>query len=171
MLYTYDLHNAISQCYFNKEGRKERKERRKGRKLMLKVPSLLPDNLNIFMGMLNSFHLLFFFLQCPIFNFLVHFQCFTHCIFILKMFACVHAQSCLTILGHHSRPGSSVSGIFPAGILEELESQPTQSCLTLGLYPMDCSLPGSSIVHGIFQARMLEWIAISFSRISSRPRD
>ena len=111
---------------------------------MLKVPSLLPDNLNIFMGMLNSFHLLFFFLQCPIFNFLVHFQCFTHCIFILKMFACVHAQSCLTILGHHSRPGSSVSGIFPAGILEELESQPTQSCLTLGLYPMDCSLPGSS---------------------------
>ena len=35
---------------------------------------------------------------------------------------------------------------------------------------MDCSLPGSS-VHGIFQARVLEWIAISFSRGSSRPRD
>ena len=35
---------------------------------------------------------------------------------------------------------------------------------------MDCSLPGSS-VHGIFQARTLEWIAISFSRRSSRPRD
>ena len=34
---------------------------------------------------------------------------------------------------------------------------------------MDCSLPGSS-VHGIFQARVLEWIAISFSRGSSRPR-
>ena len=29
--------------------------------------------------------------------------------------------------------------------------------------PMDCSLPGSS-VHGIFQARVLEWVAISFSR-------
>ena len=29
-------------------------------------------------------------------------------------------------------------------------------------YPMDCSLPGSS-VHGIFQARILEWVAISFS--------
>ena len=38
----------------------------------------------------------------------------------------------------------------------------TQSCLTL-CDPMDCSLPGSS-VHGIFQARVLEWVAISFSR-------
>ena len=37
--------------------------------------------------------------------------------------------------------------------------------------PMDkCSPPGSS-VHGILQARMLEWVAISFSRGSSRPRD
>ena len=35
---------------------------------------------------------------------------------------------------------------------------------------MDCSLPGSS-VHGIFQARTLEWVAISFSRGSSQPRD
>ena len=36
--------------------------------------------------------------------------------------------------------------------------------------PMDCSLPGSSI-HGNFQARILEWIAISSSRASSGPRD
>ena len=36
--------------------------------------------------------------------------------------------------------------------------------------PMGCSPPGSS-VHGIFQARILEWVAISFSRGSSRPRD
>ena len=36
--------------------------------------------------------------------------------------------------------------------------------------PMDCSPPGSS-VHGILQARILEWIAISFSRGSSWPRD
>ena len=35
---------------------------------------------------------------------------------------------------------------------------------------MDCSLPGFS-VHGIFQTRRLEWVAISFSRGSSRPRD
>ena len=36
-----------------------------------------------------------------------------------------------------------------------------QSCPTLS-DPMDCSLPGSS-VHGIFQARVLEWVAIAFS--------
>ena len=48
-------------------------------------------------------------------------------------------------------------------------SEIAQSCPTL-CKPMDCSLPGSSI-HGIFKARILEWVAISFSRRSSRPRD
>ena len=42
------------------------------------------------------------------------------------------------------------------------ESEVTRSCLTLS-DPMDCSLPGSSI-HGIFQARVLEWGAIAFSK-------
>ena len=46
-----------------------------------------------------------------------------------------------------------------------IDSEVTQSCPTL-CDPMDCSLPGSS-VHGIFQAIVLEWIAISFSRGSS----
>ena len=45
------------------------------------------------------------------------------------------------------------------------KSKVTQSCLTL-CDPMDCSLPGSS-VHRIFQARVLERVAISFSRRSS----
>ena len=45
------------------------------------------------------------------------------------------------------------------------ESEVTQSCLTL-IDPMDCSLPGSS-VHGIFQARVLEWGAIAFYMFSS----
>ena len=48
-------------------------------------------------------------------------------------------------------------------------SEVAQSCLTL-CNPMNCSLPGSS-VHGIFRARILEWVAISFSRGSSQPRD
>ena len=43
-----------------------------------------------------------------------------------------------------------------------------QSCLTL-CDPMDCSSPGSS-VNGILQARILEWVAIPFSRGSSQPR-
>ena len=46
------------------------------------------------------------------------------------------------------------------------ESEVAQSCLTLS-DPMDCSLPGSSI-HGIFQARVLEWGDIAFS--SQGPR-
>ena len=45
------------------------------------------------------------------------------------------------------------------------ESEVTQSCPTLN-DPKDCSLPGSSSVHGIFQARVLEWGAIAFSEIS-----
>ena len=48
-------------------------------------------------------------------------------------------------------------------------SEVTQSCLTL-CDPMNCSLPGS-LVHGIFQARILEWVTICFSRVSSQPRD
>ena len=53
--------------------------------------------------------------------------------------------------------------------IPESESEVTQSCLTLS-DPMDCSLPGSS-VRGIFQARVVEWVAISFSKESSQPRD
>ena len=45
----------------------------------------------------------------------------------------------------------------------------TQSCLIL-CDPMDCGLPGSSVL-GISQARILEWVAISHSKKSSRPRD
>ena len=44
-----------------------------------------------------------------------------------------------------------------------------KSCATL-CHSMDCGPPGSS-VHGISQARILEWVAISFSRGSSQPRD
>ena len=51
----------------------------------------------------------------------------------------------------------------------ESESEVAQSCLTL-CDPVDCSLPGFS-VHGILQARVLEWVAISFSRGSSQHRD
>ena len=47
------------------------------------------------------------------------------------------------------------------------ESKVAQSCPTFS-DPMDCSLPGSSI-HGIFQARVLEWGAIAFSDIQMTP--
>ena len=46
----------------------------------------------------------------------------------------------------------------------------SHSVMPNSLWPHGLSLPGSS-VHGILQARILEWVAISFSRGSSRPRD
>ena len=55
------------------------------------------------------------------------------------------------------------------GRCKSLKSEVTQSCPTL-CDPMDFSLP-DSFVQGIFQARILEWVAISFSRRSSPTRD
>ena len=58
---------------------------------------------------------------------------------------------------------------FSIGKSEVKWSEVAQSCPTL-CDPIDSSRPGSS-VHGIFQARILEWVAIFFSRGSSWPRD
>ena len=59
--------------------------------------------------------------------------------------------------------------LFTKNIGKKEKSEVTQSCPTL-CDPVDCSPPGS-FVHGIFQARTLEWVAIPFSRGSSWPRD
>ena len=64
---------------------------------------------------------------------------------------------------------SSIYSFYWSRIESERESEVTQSCPTL-CDPMDCSPPGSW-VHWIFQARILEWVAISFSRRSSQPSD
>ena len=64
---------------------------------------------------------------------------------------------------------SSLYTILSAALCKWSVSEVAQSCPTL-CDPVDCSLPGSS-VHGILQAWILEWVAISFSRGSSRPRD
>ena len=79
-------------------------------------------------------------------------------------------QSCLThmqptrLLPPRDFPGKS-TGVGCHCLLQcmkvKSEIKVAQSCPTLR-YPMDCSLPGSSI-HGIFQARVLEWDAIAFS--------
>ena len=55
-------------------------------------------------------------------------------------------------------PGKNTGLPFPSPMHE---SEKWKWCLTLS-YPMDCSPPGSNI-HGIFQARVLEWVAIAFS--------
>ena len=63
---------------------------------------------------------------------------------------------------HTSSLSPELAGGFFTTEPPESESEVAQSCLTL-LDPVDCSPPGSS-VHGILQARTLEWVAISFSR-------
>ena len=74
------------------------------------------------------------------------------------------AKSCLTLWDPmNARLLCSTPGSF---VLQYLN---VQSCPTL-CNPMDYSLPGS-LVHGIFQASILEWVAISFFRGSSQPRD
>ena len=50
-----------------------------------------------------------------------------------------------------------------------IHAQSLRSCMIL-CNPMDCS-PLRSSVHGILQARVLEWVALSYSRGSSQPRD
>ena len=69
----------------------------------------------------------------------------------------------------HPLPPPFPSSLYLSQLQGTIYSEVAQSCPTL-CDPMDCSLSGSS-VHGIFQAIVLEWIAISFSRGSSQPRD
>ena len=89
-------------------------------------------------------------------------------------------QSCPTLCDpiNGSPPGSSVTGILQARILQWvafsfsnacMHAKLLQSCPTL-CDPMDSSPPGS-YVYRILQARILEWVAISFSKRSSQPRD
>ena len=75
------------------------------------------------------------------------------------------------ILFHYFHKNSPLHSVFRSLWSNQTESESArcQSCPTL-CDPMDCSPPGSS-VHGILQARLLEWVAISFSRESSWPRD
>ena len=62
------------------------------------------------------------------------------------------------------------TSLFPGPSVAQPSSMTVaQSRLTL-FNPLDCSPPGSS-VHGILQARIWEWVAISYSRGSSQPRD
>ena len=65
-----------------------------------------------------------------------------------------------------SPPALSLSRMY---MFNFREREVAQSCPTL-CDPMGCSLPGSS-VRGIIQARVLEWVAVSFSRRSSQSRD
>ena len=77
------------------------------------------------------------------------------------------------ISDHLGRGRLCLKIVFPSPLCHSLQYLMkvlvAQSCPTL-CNPTDCSPPGSS-VHGLFQARILEWVAISFSRGSSQPRN
>ena len=102
--------------------------------------------------------------------------------FKFKLYAAAAAaakslQSCPTLRPHRRQPTrlpcpwdspGKNTGVGCHFLLQcmkvKSESEVAQSCLTLS-DPMDCSLPGFSI-HGIFQARVLEWGAIAFSTLT-----
>ena len=71
---------------------------------------------------------------------------------------------CFPLWVQYSKNSTSYSTLYCKVIVESL------SCVQLFCDPMDCSPRGSS-VPGILQARILEWVAISFSRGSFQPRD
>ena len=73
----------------------------------------------------------------------------------IKFIACVTQNTLFYMLARNILLIRNLGGL-------KSESEVSQSCPTL-CDPMDCSPPGSS-VHGISQARILEWVAISFSR-------
>ena len=69
----------------------------------------------------------------------------------------------------YNQLGKIISKLSWLELSEKVKMLATQWC-SLPATPMNCSLPGSS-VHGILQARKLEWVAIPFSRGSSWPRE
>ena len=80
-------------------------------------------------------------------------------------------HSCGSVSVGFLGPGVHKVCLSPPSISVGMESESEVAQLCPSLWdPMDCSLPGSS-VHGIFQGRVLELVAISFSRGSSRLRD
>ena len=88
---------------------------------------------------------------------------------LLSHFSCVRLCATPQTAAHQAPPSMGFSreeywsGLpFPSPMHErKSESEVAQSCLTLS-DPIDCSLPGSS-VHGILQAKVLEWGAMAFS--------
>ena len=90
----------------------------------------------------------------------------------LKVILSCSAEQVLESRALPSRTAPYLSGDYEHWAQQRKVKSGTEVAQSCRLFcgPMDCSLPGSSI-HGIFQTRILEWVAISFSRRSSWTRD
>ena len=95
------------------------------------------------------------------------------CCSFAKLYLTLHnpmTAACQAYHWGHPKCSLVTYEMIGAGKLDKaLVSEAVQSCPTF-CNPVDCSLPGFS-VHGILQARILEWVAISFFRGFSQPRD
>ena len=94
---------------------------------------------------------------CPCIGGQILIHCTTREVLIMFYSDLLHSNKSLTLLSSYSANPWIKCPIYCIAL---------RACLT----PMDCSLPSSS-VHGIFQARILEWVGMPPSRGSSRPRD
>ena len=119
---------------------------------------------------------LFFFLFCQYVH-LYHFSRFNTCTMLYDIYFSLSdlASPCMTVSRSiHVSENGKISFLF----LKSPSNIPLYICIvcvraqlcSILCDPMDCSWPGSS-VHGIFQARILPQVAISFTRASSWPRD
>ena len=77
--------------------------------------------------------------------------------------------SLFTLAGSSAKKKKIAGSFLKLGDYEDTGVYISHSVMSNSLCPMGCSPPGSSI-HGIFQARILEWVAIPFSKGSSQPR-
>ena len=93
------------------------------------------------------------------------FSIYPHSLFILYIVVCRVSKSLV-----HRAPKCAYLIIMALGFLSADSESASCSVVSDSLRPHDCSSPGSS-VHGILQVRILEWVAIPFSRRSSWPRD
>ena len=129
----------------------------------------LPCFCDYFLRACSSYHKTFFLVLGMTLSLLVCLVQLLSCVWLFATPWTTAHQASLSITNSQSSPKPmSIESVMPSNH-HAPESEVAQSCPTL-CYSMDGSLPGFS-VHGIFQARVLEWVAFSFSRGSSGPRD
>ena len=136
--------------------------------LMVVIPSLPGTQIVL----LHSILLLVFHCLWP--DFLGYIILLVLLLLLLSRFSCIRLCATPYTAAHQASPSLGFSrqehwsGLpFPSPVHESEKWKWSRSVVSVSSNPMDCSLPGSSI-HGIFQAKVLEWSAIAFSIYTPR---